>query len=351
MPKGRRIVALAIILVQLPALAQQQPPPAPVVDETLAPYVSTKDSVRLPDGRNLHFVCMGKGSPTVILTAGMGDLASSSWSKVQPRMARMTRICAWDRPGFGLSDGTQWAQTVATSTADLEAALATGKIAGPYIMVGHSLGGYESLLFADRHPDAVVGMVLIDPSVPDQQALLARIAPALAQPRDPATDPLLQLLRKCAADLRNGTAKAGRPDPDGCFTYPPTWPPALRAAFAAHASNNPLLFESVASHLMSFPEDSRIAINPARDYGNMPLIVLTATENPVPPDASADVRAQMPLWAEAWNKAHDALAALSKRGINVRVPGANHYIQQSKPQAVIDAVKTVIRESREPAPQ
>ena len=115
------------------------------------PYASAEDAVTLPDGRQLAFVCMGEGSPTVILTGGGGS-NSFSWIAVQPAMAKTTRVCAWDRPGWGLSDGSAAPQNAATATADLEAALATGKIPGPYVLVGHSLGSYESLLFADRHP-------------------------------------------------------------------------------------------------------------------------------------------------------------------------------------------------------
>jgi hypothetical protein len=62
---------------------------------------------------------------------------------IQPQMSKITRTCAWDRAGFGLSDGTKAAVSVALTTADLEAALATGKIAGPYVMVSHSLGSYR----------------------------------------------------------------------------------------------------------------------------------------------------------------------------------------------------------------
>ena len=126
---NRSFVAAALALLPLAASAQQAPL-APPVAEQLAPYASTADSVKLPDGRELHFVCMGHGAPTVILTAGLGDPAMTAWSTIQPDMARMTRVCAWDRPGFGLSDGTAAPVTVATTTADLEAALATGKIPG-----------------------------------------------------------------------------------------------------------------------------------------------------------------------------------------------------------------------------
>ena len=351
---GLGLLAGAALSMGPTATAQPGPAGPPQIDETLAPYASTADSVKLPDGRMLHFVCMGKGSPTVILTAGMGDFAGVAWSNIQPDMARITRVCAWDRPGWGLSDANTAPQTVETTTADLEAALASGKIPGPYVMVGHSLGSYESLLYTDRHPDKVVGMVLVDGSIPDQTALFAQAMPN--QPaRDPAGDPMVQRFHKCADDVRAGTAKANGPDPDRCFAYPPMWPQALRQALAAKVSN-PVQFEAMASFAASAEGFSKQAVNPSRNYRDMPLIVLTSTIDPPPPPGvtlpplTDQQKTQKAAMDVLWNRGHDELAALSTRGVNARVPGAHHYIQRAKPQVVLDAVAEVVREARAAKP-
>ena len=86
------VFALAATLTAR-ALAQDLPP----TDESLAAYADTAHSVTLADGRAIHFVCMGAGSPTVILTAGLGNWAAS-WKEVQPTLARTTRACACHRP-------------------------------------------------------------------------------------------------------------------------------------------------------------------------------------------------------------------------------------------------------------
>src|SRR5205814_1606569 len=114
---------------------------------------------RLPDGRTIHLVCMGQGSPVVILTAGEAGW-SIAWNKVQPGVAAKTRVCAWDRAGLAFSSPSPKPPTVDNAASDLQAALAAAGIAGPYVVVGHSLGAYESLLLADRQPSKVVGMVL-----------------------------------------------------------------------------------------------------------------------------------------------------------------------------------------------
>ena len=218
------VFALAATLTAR-ALAQDLPP----TDESLAAYADTTHSVTLADGRELHFVCMGAGSPTVILTAGLGNWAAS-WKEVQPTLASTTRACAWDRPGFGLSDASSVRQTVATTTTDLEEALESGP-GGPYVVVGDSLGSYESLLFTDRHRENVVGMVLVDPSTPDQFAVYARVAPLLDEQMKVTMAAGVAEMRKCAADLRDGTVAPGKPDPAGCLRpIPSAYPAGLRKA-------------------------------------------------------------------------------------------------------------------------
>lgn len=343
--KAFKVPLLALFGLTSALASAQQGPSLEEVRESLVPYASAEDAVTLPDGRQLAFVCMGEGSPTVILTPGGGSNAFS-WSSVQPAMAKTTRVCAWDRPGWGLSDGSAAPQNAATATADLEAALATGKIPGPYVLVGHSLGSYESLLFADRHPDHAVGMVLVDPSIPDQIAIQQRIMPQ-QMPDAGQQDRMLSVFRSCAEQIRSGALRLGGPDPNNCVTYPPFMPEVLQQALAAKVVGNPLQYESQISAMSNTPESSRIVVNPRRNYRDMPLVVLTATARPPsPPGASAEQSAAAAAWDEHWNRAHDELAALSTRGVNARVPGATHNIQGTKPQVVIDAVEAVVAEAR-----
>jgi pimeloyl-ACP methyl ester carboxylesterase len=190
-------------------------------------------------------------------------------------------------------------------------------------------------------------MVLVDPTPPNEEAEALRLAPDIWL-KDPEQSPFVQFIRKCIADLRSGAEKLGGPDPDGCFRYPPSWPPEFVQAFAANLGDPVLRYATMASFSTVQGEDSRIAVNPKRNYGDMPLVVLTATEKYItPPGASAAVRAQGAALDTAHNEDDDAYAALSTRGINARVPGANHDIQLSKPQAVIDAVNMVVREARQ----
>jgi len=325
-------------------------------DPTLVPYASTKDSVRLPDGRSIHIVCMGQGGPLVILTPGGNDY-SSVWNKVQPAVAERTRVCAWERAGAGLSSPSPKPQTVAETTTDLQAALKAGGLAGPYVVVGHSRGAGETLLLKDREPSGVVGMVLVDPEVPDQNAERVRLAPALAELDRTAPNPLYAHLKDCAAAIRAGTARRGGPDPDNCFSppgFPTNWPPPLRRALEWHfAGLSPAQFaaylDSRAAQVdQDFSDrDSASFVKAGRNYGDMPLIVLTAGEaTPPPANLSPALTEASKLVDSQIRRGHDALAALSSRGVNHTVAGTTHMIPQIKPQAVIDAIATVVDEAR-----
>ncbi len=103
-----------------PQAAAARAPAAP--DPAYLDYAVLDDAATLPDGRRIQMVCMGQGSPTVILTAGMGQWGAT-WRPVQKPIAEHTRVCTWDRPGYGFSDASPVAQTTAATTDDLEAAL------------------------------------------------------------------------------------------------------------------------------------------------------------------------------------------------------------------------------------
>jgi hypothetical protein len=159
--------------------------------------------------------------------------------------------------------------------------------------------------------------------------------------------------RKCAAALRAGTVRAGGPDPDGCLrgqTLPPEYPPQLRAALDKHpaelapealASAFDFLAASASPKLLL--EDPRIAAKAGRNYGQMPLVVLTADEIPSFPGQSDAALAQLKAQLR---KDHDEMAALSTRGVNRVVYGSSHYIHRIKPQVVIDSIDEVVNAAR-----
>ena len=124
-------------------------------------------------GYRLHIHCTGHGSPTVILEAG-GANGSLSWYQVQPLIARFTRVCAYDRAGHGWSDSIPKSRLPSEIAEELHGLLARARIDGPYVFVGHSIGGFYAWIFAARFRNQVAGVVLVDSSHPDQYQRLPK---------------------------------------------------------------------------------------------------------------------------------------------------------------------------------
>jgi pimeloyl-ACP methyl ester carboxylesterase len=171
------LMVLPVAFVAAPASRSAN---TPTPEQEMTIYLKPQLVVHIDKGRTINFVCMGHGSPTVILTAGLGGW-SFNWELVQPALAeRNARLRLWDRAGAGFSSPSPETQDIVHTTEDLEQALQKAGIRGPYVMVGHSLGAFESLRFTDRNRQSVVGMVLVDPDIPDRGTLDERLAPQFA---------------------------------------------------------------------------------------------------------------------------------------------------------------------------
>ena len=127
--------------------AKAYPPPGQMVDV---------------GGYRLHINCTGSGSPTVVIESGWGD-SSASWGWVQPEVAKTTRICTYDRAGMGWSEASPEPRTAREFAKELHTLLAKANEPGPYVLVGHSMGGYTVRVYAHDYPEEVAGLVLIDP--------------------------------------------------------------------------------------------------------------------------------------------------------------------------------------------
>ncbi len=331
----RYVLGVLAALIGFGAAQAQAPPPS--ANPALDIYAKPGRLVKVADERRIHLYCQGRGAPTVIFTAGLGGW-SIAWSKVQPAIARHARTCAWDRAGFGHSDGSPQPQTLAATTDDLEQALAAGGINGPYVLVGHSAGAFETLRFADRHRREVAGIVLVDPSVPDQTARFTAISADLSKSQASSMAMAITFQRRCAKGLEDGTMKAEDGMWKACFRYGPDVSTALTGAMTA-LDRAPGRFMAKASLAEQFSASAEAVVDPARNYGDLPLIVLTQGTGLQMPGATAEQTAALNTGWIGW---HDDYARLSSRGVNLIVRGAGHNIQSDKPQAVIGAIVAVL---------
>ena len=120
-------------------------------------------------GHRLHLHCSGTGTPTVILEAGADPHASGAWFTIRPAVAEMTRVCAYDRAGYGWSESGPEPRDARTIAAELQRLLERASEPAPFVLVGHSLGGPLIRVFAHRYPDEVVGLVFVDSPHPEEE--------------------------------------------------------------------------------------------------------------------------------------------------------------------------------------
>jgi CubicO group peptidase (beta-lactamase class C family)/pimeloyl-ACP methyl ester carboxylesterase len=266
--------------------------------------------VDIGGGRKMYLECRGTGSPTVVLVSGKGNRADI-WSTpnpekagpvVFPEVARFTRVCAYDRPGTtgalasepSRSDPVPEPVTVADAVVDLHALLTASKERGPFVLVGHSIGGLISRLYASTYPTDVSGLVLVD---------------------------------GLSEDLYNRLT------------------PEQRAVFEK-LNDGPEKYDNV----HSFEQ-----VRAAASVRAMPVIVLTADRPPItakdiasgrfPPEVTANFADA--LWA-AQLPAQDSLARLFPNAKHITNTNSHHYIQNEQPQLVIDSIREVVDAVRDP---
>jgi pimeloyl-ACP methyl ester carboxylesterase len=210
-------------------------------------------------GYKLHIHCTGKGSPTVILDAGRVAF-SSHWGWVQPEIAKTTRVCAYDRAGYGWSDPGPEPRTGLQMTRELHALLQSADIDGPYVLVGHSMGGIYAMFYATGYPDEVAGIVLVDSP--------------LDLPYEPGREPPgMRTLNNLFSALYSGMARIGLTRL--IFSSEKTGLPPPQNAEVIAFRSTVLNADNQWADVRSDPE-TRAQSRTMRSLGNKPLITVSA---------------------------------------------------------------------------
>jgi pimeloyl-ACP methyl ester carboxylesterase len=293
-------------------------------------------------GYSLHIYCTGEGNSTVIVDAGNGDF-SLGWSGIQPEVAKSTRICTYDRAGYGWSDPSPKPRTAKVMAEELHTLLVNAGVQPPYVLVAHSLGGHNVRMFADLYPDEVTGMVLVDSGHEDQ---LERFPPEYSQ----LTNQQMSYLSVMAFMARFGILRVLGNSSQGAEFAPPQvlqLPADVQPVYMAMMSH-PSYFDATLAEMRSIPEINT-QIRATRNLGDLPLIVLTAESTLDPAimklmgvPADFDTTKIQAIWLELQTE----LAALSTNSEHIVVEDSHHAIHLDQPQAVIDAIRKVVHELR-----
>jgi pimeloyl-ACP methyl ester carboxylesterase len=287
------------------------------------------EGVALPDGRHLFLNCTGHGSPTVLLEGGFAA-DSGGWVRVQPVLAKATRVCSYDRAGYGRSDSGPMPRDGRAVVKDLDQALRRAGINGPFILVGHSLGALYVRLFANLRPNDVAGMVLVDPSIEYQDT---RFAATFGRGAG-STAPLRARAQRCLEAAEKGALPSLDPALQACV--PDRKPETLKSGLSVANWRTQV---SEADTMWTATSDE-VDAGPYY-YGNMPLIVLTAadTYSSLPQPARQAV-------SDFWHKLHDEIAARAAHGSNRVVAHSGHMMMFDRPDAICDAVTEIIAKAR-----
>lgn len=260
-------------------------------------------------GRSIRYICRGEGTPTVVVDQGQGLSIERSfersvpigWAKVFKTIQASTCIVMHDRAGLASSDPATGPRTSADMVRDLRAVLHAAQLSPPYVLVGHSIGGFNVRLFAGKYPNDVAGVVLVDSSHPDQLATFASILP----PESAGEAQPLRMLR--------------------------------------HGPDIAVSTEAV---------DFRACADQARavtSIGLKPLIVVSQSPRAlappgIPPSILDGTR-------QVWADLQSDLLDLSGRSRQVIAGHAGHQVQLEEPNLVIEAILSIVREAQSAMPR
>lgn len=280
------------------------------------------------DGVKLHLIRKGEGAPCVVISTG-GGVAADRWAPLVDAIAEFTTVAVYDRPGYGWSEPSRVPRTLDNVSRELEGLLDAAALRGPFVLVGHSLGGPYVRQFARRNPDQVAGIVLVDSSHEQQLSRLPRRVVmfqkllVLVLSRRWVLWLLGPLLRRAVARSLPATAGSSEESREDLL----------------QRESSPT---KVIATMAEMDAMGDFGASMATPLPPVPMVVLVAGSMKAPGSKGAEDAALRRTWLELQRE----LTAMSPRGEMRIVEGAGHMIPDDKPEAVIDAVRSLVMATR-----
>lgn len=286
--------------------ARTYPPPGQLVDV---------------GGYRLHINCTGTGGPTVVIEAGLGDWSTSWGGYVQPEVAKTTRVCTYDRAGMGWSEAGPLPRDAAQSAKELHTLLQNANIPGPYVMVGHSLGGLIVRVFVHEYASEIAGVVLIESMNPKQFTQSQIEAQSQSESRSQPFS--LQAVLAHFGVVRLLVKLPG---------IAPSVPANEEAYYPLYI--RPQSLQATANESQGLPAAGAQAAA-VKSFGDLPLIVLTARLNN----------------NQGWQEWQTELSQLSSNSQHLFAENSGHNVQVEEPDAAVAAIVQMVEQVRETVKQ
>jgi pimeloyl-ACP methyl ester carboxylesterase len=283
------------------------------------------------NGHAMRIECTGSGSPTIVLDAGLGN-DGLIWGGVQPVLAKTTRVCSYDRAGFGWSDALPAPRDADHIAAELHGLLAVAQVSGPIVLMGHSISGIYIREYATRYPANIAGLIFVDGSTPLQNR-----NPAFKAEADRESSRWYQTL------MNKAIFAAGIPRLFGQCAQ--SFPGFERAAAKLQAEDLcHERFRAIAAEEESFDRSGEETAHTG-PYGALPILIFSQ-------DTTKGVAEGEPRQlGNAWNQMQEDLKKLSTRSRRIIAKGSTHYIQLDRAELIEKEAPLFIEQIRGTAPE
>jgi pimeloyl-ACP methyl ester carboxylesterase len=268
------------------------------------------------DGYDMHLFCSGAGSPTIVLDTGLGD-DFTTWLKVQPELSKVTRVCSFDRSGFGASEMTPRPHDADTMAARLHDLVRSAHIDTPFVLAGHSISGLYLRAYAQHYSNELAALVFIDGATPLQDDRVPRSLVAI-QDAQRADMPWQKLLMTIGWYRLQGI----------CSSVPPGF--EAYGAIIRADNCDPTQYDALEAELDAVRQSGEETRN-VGPFPHLPVLILSRDPTSMPSNWPPEVAKANSL---VWNQMQEESKGLSPLSRRIIARGSDHYVHVDRPDLV-----------------